>query len=85
MAKFNIASSLTDHVPPGSLASLILRRTTVMGMRFSIELSDRDLKFFRKALKKSRDAVRHAEESEIIEAIGDMVTGLPAKARTGRE
>lgn len=44
-----------------------------MGMRFSINLSDRDLKFFRKALKKSRDAVRHADESQIIEAIGDVL------------
>jgi uncharacterized membrane protein YkvA (DUF1232 family) len=42
-------------------------------MRFTLELSDRDLKFFREALKKSRDAVRHAEESEIIEAIGDVL------------
>lgn len=44
-----------------------------MGMRFSIELSDRDLRFFRDALKKSRDAVRDAEESEIIEAIRDVL------------
>ena len=43
-----------------------------MGMRFSINLSDRDLKFFRAALKKSRDAVRHADESEIIEAVGQV-------------
>jgi uncharacterized membrane protein YkvA (DUF1232 family) len=42
-------------------------------MRFTLELSNRDLKFFREALKKSRDAVRHAEESEIIEAIGDVL------------
>jgi uncharacterized membrane protein YkvA (DUF1232 family) len=42
-------------------------------MKFTIELSERDLKFFRKALKKSREAVRHAEESEIIEAIGDVL------------
>ena len=38
-------------------------------MRFTLELSDRDLKFFREALKKSRDAVRHADEADIIEAI----------------
>ena len=47
-----------------------------MGMRFSIELSDRDLDFFRQALKKSRDAVRHADESEIIEAIGDILAEI---------
>ncbi len=47
-----------------------------MGMRFSIELTDRDLNFFRQALKKSRDAVRHADESEIIEAISDILAEI---------
>jgi len=42
-------------------------------MRFTLELSNRDLNFFREALKKSRDAVRHAEDSEIIEAINDVL------------
>jgi uncharacterized membrane protein YkvA (DUF1232 family) len=42
-------------------------------MKISFELSDRDLDFFRKALKQSREAVRDAEESEIIEAIGDVL------------
>lgn len=50
-----------------------------MGMRFSIELSDRDLRFFRDALKKSRYAVRDAEESEIIEAIGDVLTEIKSE------
>jgi uncharacterized membrane protein YkvA (DUF1232 family) len=48
-------------------------------MRFSIELTDRDLKFFRKALKKSRAAVRHAEDSEIIEAIGDVLNEIKSE------
>ena len=48
-------------------------------MKFSIELSNRDLKFFRKALKNSRDAVRHAEESEIIEAIGDVLAEIKSE------
>ncbi len=73
------AASLTDRALPGSLASLILRRTAAMGMRFSIELSDRDLGFFRKALKKSRHAVRHADESEIIEAIGDVLEEIKSE------
>ncbi len=47
-----------------------------MGMRFSLELTDRDLGFFRKALKKSREAVRHADESEIIEAINDVLAEI---------
>jgi len=50
-----------------------------MGMKFSIELSDRDLRFFRDALKKSRYAVRDAEESEIIEAIGDVLTEIKSE------
>lgn len=44
-----------------------------MGMRFSIELTDRDLRFFRKALRHSREAVRDADEPEIVEAIGDVL------------
>ena len=44
-----------------------------MSMKISFELSDRDLDFFRKALKQSREAVRDAEESEIIEAISDVL------------
>ena len=40
-----------------------------MGMRISFELTDRDLSFFRKALRQSRAAVQHAEDAEIIEAI----------------
>ncbi len=44
-----------------------------MGIKLSFELSDRDLQFFRKALKQSREAVRDAEEAEIIEAIRDVL------------
>lgn len=44
-----------------------------MSMRFSIELTDRDLQFFREALKKSREAVRDADDAEILEAIGDVL------------
>lgn len=51
-----------------------------MGMRFSLELNDRDLKFFREALKKSRDAVRDAEESEIVEAIVDVLAEIKSEA-----
>lgn len=47
-----------------------------MGMRFVINLSDRDLNFFRRALKKSRNAVRHADESEIIEAVDEVLTQI---------
>lgn len=40
-----------------------------MGMTLSFELSDKDLRYFRKALKQSRAAVRDADESEIIDAV----------------
>ena len=40
-----------------------------MGMKLSFELSDRDLRYFREALGQSREAVRDAEEQEIVEAI----------------
>lgn len=48
-------------------------------MRFTLELSNRDLKFFREALKKSRNAVRHADEAEIIEAIGDVLAEIKSE------
>jgi uncharacterized membrane protein YkvA (DUF1232 family) len=48
-------------------------------MRFSIELTDRDLGFFRMALRKSREAVRHAEDTEIIEAINDVLDEIKSE------
>lgn len=45
-------------------------------MQISFELSDQDLDFFRKALRQSREAVRDAEESEIIEAISDVLVEI---------
>jgi uncharacterized membrane protein YkvA (DUF1232 family) len=47
-----------------------------MGLKLSFELSDRDLQFFREALRQSRAAVSHAEESEIIEAIRDVLDDI---------
>ena len=44
-----------------------------MSMRISFELTDRDLGFFRKALQQSREAVKDAEEAEIIDAISDVL------------
>lgn len=38
-------------------------------MKLSFELSERDLRYFRQAVQQSREAVRDAEEQEIIEAI----------------
>lgn len=44
-----------------------------MTLKLSFELSDRDLKYFRAALAASRDAVRDAEEAEIIDAIRQVL------------
>jgi uncharacterized membrane protein YkvA (DUF1232 family) len=40
-----------------------------MGLKLSFELSDRDLGYFRESLRQSREAVRDAEEKEIIDAV----------------
>jgi len=45
-------------------------------MQISFELSDRDLDFFRNALKQSREAVRDADENEIAEAIRDVLNEI---------
>jgi uncharacterized membrane protein YkvA (DUF1232 family) len=47
-----------------------------MSLRLSFELSDRDLLFFRNALKKSRDVVNTADESEIIDAIHGIIDDI---------
>ena len=45
-------------------------------MRFVLELSDRDLRFFRDALTRARRAVRDADEAEIIDAINDVLVEI---------
>ena len=40
-----------------------------MGLKLAFELSDRDLRYFREALAQSREAVRDAEEAEIVDAV----------------
>ena len=47
-----------------------------MSLRISFELSDSDLRFFRSALKKSRDVVRSADESEITDAIRGVLDDI---------
>ena len=47
-----------------------------MGLKLSFELTDRDLRYFREALRNSRKAVQHAEESEIIEAIRQVLDDI---------
>lgn len=45
-------------------------------MKLAFELSDRDLGYFRQALRLSREAVRDAEESEIIDAIHEVLEDI---------
>lgn len=47
-----------------------------MGMKLSFELTDRDLRYFRAALQQSRQAVRDADEAEIIDAIRDVMADI---------
>jgi len=44
-----------------------------MTLKISFELTDRDLEFFRKALRHSREAVKDADEADIIDAIKDVL------------
>ena len=47
-------------------------------MKLSFELSERDLRYFSEALGQSREAVRDAEEQEIIEAIQQALEEIRA-------
>ena len=47
-----------------------------MSLRISLDLTDRDLIFFRDALKKSRRAMRHADEEEILDAISSVIADI---------
>ena len=44
-----------------------------MGLKLSFELSDRDLHYFRESLRQSREAVRDAEEKEIVDAVAHVL------------
>lgn len=52
-----------------------------MVVSISLDFSDRDLKFFRKAIRKSRNTVRDGDEAEIVDAVrsvlGTIRTGKP--------
>lgn len=50
-----------------------------MSMRFVVDLTDRDLRFFRQALKKARGAVAYADESEIVEAVADVIREIKSE------
>ena len=48
-----------------------------MTMRFTINLTDRDLGYFRQALRKSREAVRHAAAGAL--RAGAITAAIPPK------
>ena len=50
-----------------------------MTTRISLTLSNRDLKFFRAALVRAREAVRHADDEEIIEAIREVISDIRSR------
>ena len=47
-----------------------------MPYKLTIELSDRDLRHFRRELKKARESVRIADDEEILGAATDMVKAM---------
>lgn len=47
-----------------------------MPIRISLDLTDSDLRFFRKALRNSRESMKHADEEEIIEAITTVIAEI---------
>lgn len=51
-----------------------------MGISISLDLTDRDLGFFRHAVKQSRNAVRDVDEAEIIEAIRSVLDAIKAES-----
>ena len=49
-----------------------------MSLKLIIELSARDLRYFRQALRQSRDAVRDADDAEIIDAVRQVLDEIRA-------
>ncbi|HET7204120.1 MAG TPA: YkvA family protein [Steroidobacteraceae bacterium] len=47
-----------------------------MAYKLTIELSDRDLRHFRRELRKARESVQIADDEEILGAAADLVTAM---------
>lgn len=47
-----------------------------MVVSISLNFTDRDLKFFREAIRKSRNTVRDGDEAEIIDAVRDVLATI---------
>ncbi|MDH3521009.1 MAG: YkvA family protein [Myxococcales bacterium] len=44
-----------------------------MPLKVTFELSDKDLRYFRKVMREARDAARHADETSILAAAGQLL------------
>jgi uncharacterized membrane protein YkvA (DUF1232 family) len=69
--------TLLARIDPDTARPVALRpRGRPMPYKLTIELSDRDLRHFRRELKKARDAVQIADDEEILGAAADMVKAM---------
>ena len=50
-----------------------------MAIRISLDLSNRDLRYFRDAVKRAREAVRDADEDDILHAIRAVIADIKGK------
>jgi uncharacterized membrane protein YkvA (DUF1232 family) len=69
--------ALPARIDPDTAPPVALRpRGKPMPYKLTIELSDRDLRHFRRELKKARDSVQIADDEEILGAAADMVKAM---------
>jgi uncharacterized membrane protein YkvA (DUF1232 family) len=74
MAPYN---TLLARFDPETAPPVALRpRGRPMPYKLTIELSDRDLRHFRRELKKARDSVQIADDEEILGAATDLVKAM---------
>ena len=52
-----------------------------MGVSVSLEVTERDLRFFRQAIRKARNTVRGGDEAEIVEAVRGALAGIRSAGR----
>jgi uncharacterized membrane protein YkvA (DUF1232 family) len=63
----------------GSVALMFSPHQHCQSMKFILELSERDLRYFREALVRARQAVHDADETEIIDAINDVLAEIKSE------
>ncbi|MGH8194743.1 MAG: YkvA family protein [Woeseiaceae bacterium] len=80
MRQVILPAELTGYAVTGSLFRTVQDRVDTMGISISLDLTDRDLGFFRHAVKQSRNAVRGMDEAEIIEAIRSVLDTIKSES-----